>query len=265
MEENINYSTNNLNVQWMEWCEHIRLRTGMHIGRIGDGSNPCDGVYTLFTQILNNSIDEFRRGFGNLIEVTVDCNSFSVRDYGLGIEPKMALQDEYCEMSASQNQGVPLTITIGGIYWGLRLNIALSSSFTIVSHRQAKEEWMKAKNGVIVASGCGISKCPQGTLVSVSPDAEIFGENTIRQQYIEKIVKTSVCPNPGLTILLNGKKYKSENGLLDIVNEHLTEGISYPPIHLKGKNIEIVLVHSQRKESDITSFVNGHFTKDGAE
>lgn len=255
----------------MGWEEHIRLRNGMYIGRIGDGSDPRDGVYTIFKAILNNAVDEFRRGFGNLVEVTVDGNSFSVRDYGRGIERErltMVLQEDkyagsYVYTPDSESHGVPLTISSLSSY-GLRVNIALSSYFYIESHKQGEREWFEKKNGEIVASGRDQNNDVDGTLVKVTPDENIFGPGSINQQFIESIIKRAVFLNKGLTIILNGKEYCSDNGLLDLVNErHLPEDILYPPIHLEGKNIEIVLMHTRSDSSDVISFVNGHFTVDG--
>ena len=238
----------------------------MYLGRIGDGSDPRDGVYSLFKEVLNNAIDEFRRGFGNLIEVFADRNSFSVRDYGRGIESDrvaMVLADNYYEAYTPdpQSNGIPLTIGING--FGLRLNIVLSSSFSAESHKQGAREWWEKKPGGFVESRRAMSNEPDGTRVKVSPDKEIFGADPIREQYVEEIIQTAVCLNKGLTIILNGKKYHSENGLLDLVNERLSEGVLYPPIYLAGKDVEIVLTHTNGEGSDFISFVNGHFTKEG--
>ena len=248
------------------WYEHIRLRAGMYLGRIGDGSDPRDGVYTLFKEILNNAIDEFRRGFGNLIEVSAGKNSFSVRDYGRGIESDrvaMVLADNYYEAYTPdpQSNGVPLTIGIAG--FGLRINIALSSYFLVNSHRHGRLECLEKTHGGFVESRCDVSNEPDGTLVRVSPDKKIFGTDPIREQFVEDIIKMAVCLNKGLTIIFNGKKYHSENGLLDLVLERRAEEVLYPLIYLEGKDIEIVLTHTNSGGPYITSFVNGHYTKNG--
>ena len=142
------------------WYKHIRLRKGMYIGRIGDGSDPRDGGYTLFKEILNNAIDEFRRGFGSQIEVNIDSDTFSVRDYGRGIEPErvtMVLTDSYYEAYTldPKSDGIPLTI--GVKEFGLRFNIALSSYFLVQSRKQGKLEWFEKKPEEIFESGCDVS------------------------------------------------------------------------------------------------------------
>ena len=255
-------------IKTLSWFQHIRLRTSWYIGRIGDGSDPRDGVYTLFKEILNNAIDEFRRGYGTLIEVSSDSQMFSVRDYGRGIAPervKMVLQDYvrigdvYSYTPDPKSDGIPMTIGLGG--YGLKLNVALSSDFLIESYGQKETERFHCARGEVLDSGKKTEL--SGTLVKVSVDHEIFGENPIRTEIIEEIILTSVRLHKGLTITYSGKTYVSEHGLLDIVEEHLTGSPLYPPIHLEGKGIEVVLTHTDGDGTDILSFVNGHFTKEG--
>ena len=252
------------NIRTLEWNKHIRQRPGMYIGRLGNGDNPGDGIYVLLKEIVDNSIDEFSMGFGKQIQITVNDNTVTIRDFGRGIP-----LDSVVKATNNLNTGGKFddsafkkSVGLNGV--GTKAVNALSSSFYIESFRDGQSSWAKYERGILLDSGKkdGVSE-RSGTSVSFSPDTEMFGNYAFNMEYVETMVKNYSYLKKGLTLTLNGTSYKSENGLLDLVNERMEETPLYPPIHLEDTDIEIVLTHGNSYGENIASFVNGQNTRDG--
>ena len=252
------------NIRTLEWNKHIRQRPGMYIGRLGNGDNPGDGIYVLLKEIVDNSIDEFSMGFGKQIQITVNDNTVTIRDFGRGIP-----LDSVVKATNNLNTGGKFddsafkkSVGLNGV--GTKAVNALSSSFYIESFRDGQSSWAKYERGILLDSGKkdGVSE-RNGTFVSFVPDTEMFGNYAFNMEYVETMVKNYSYLKKGLTLTLNGTSYKSENGLLDLVNERMEETPLYPPIHLEDADIEIVLTHGNSYGENIASFVNGQNTRDG--
>ena len=252
------------NIRTLEWNKHIRQRPGMYIGRLGNGDNPGDGIYVLLKEIVDNSIDEFSMGFGKQIQITVSDNTVTIRDFGRGIP-----LDSVVKATNNLNTGGKFddsafkkSVGLNGV--GTKAVNALSSSFYIESFRDGQSSWAKYERGILLDSGKkdGVSE-RSGTYVSFIPDTEMFGNYAFNMEYVETMVKNYSYLKKGLTLTLNGTSYKSENGLLDLVNERMEETPLYPPIHLEDTDIEIVLTHGNSYGENIASFVNGQNTRDG--
>ena len=252
------------NIRTLEWNKHIRQRPGMYIGRLGNGDNPGDGIYVLLKEIVDNSIDEFSMGFGKQIQITVSDNTVTIRDFGRGIP-----LDSVVKATNNLNTGGKFddsafkkSVGLNGV--GTKAVNALSSSFYIESFRDGQSSWAKYERGILLDSGKkdGVSE-RSGTYVSFIPDTEMFGNYAFNMEYVETMVKNYSYLKKGLTLTLNGTSYKSENGLLDLVNERMEETPLYPPIHLEDADIEIVLTHGNSYGENIASFVNGQNTRDG--
>ena len=252
------------NIRTLEWNKHIRQRPGMYIGRLGNGDNPGDGIYVLLKEIVDNSIDEFSMGFGKQIQITVNDNTVTIRDFGRGIP-----LDSVVKATNNLNTGGKFddsafkkSVGLNGV--GTKAVNALSSSFYIESFRDGQSSWAKYERGILLDSGKkdGVSE-RSGTYVSFVPDTEMFGNYAFNMEYVETMVKNYSYLKKGLTLTLNGTSYKSENGLLDLVNERMEETPLYPPIHLEDTDIEIVLTHGNSYGENIASFVNGQNTRDG--
>ncbi|MBR6415675.1 MAG: ATP-binding protein [Bacteroidales bacterium] len=244
--------------------EHIRLRPGMYIGRLGDGSNPGDGIYVLLKEIVDNSIDEFAMGYGKQVQITIQDNEVTVRDFGRGIP-----LDSVVKATSELNTGGKFddsvfkkSVGLNGV--GTKAVNALSSEFYVESFRDGESSWAKYSYGELEDSGrrSGTGE-KNGTLVRFRPDKEMFGRYNFNLEYVETMVKNYSYLKKGLTLVLNGTPYKSENGLLDLVKENLSETPLYEPIHLEGTDIEIVLTHGNSYGENISSFVNGQHTRDG--
>ena len=252
------------NIRTLEWNKHIRQRPGMYIGRLGNGDNPGDGIYVLLKEIVDNSIDEFSMGFGKQIQITVNDNKVTIRDFGRGIP-----LDSVVKATNNLNTGGKFddsafkkSVGLNGV--GTKAVNALSSSFYIESFRDGQSSWAKYERGILLDSGKkdGVSE-RNGTFVSFVPDTEMFGNYAFNMEYVETMVKNYSYLKKGLTLTLNGTSYKSENGLLDLVNERMEETPLYPLIHLEDTDIEIVLTHGNSYGENIASFVNGQNTRDG--
>ena len=252
------------NIRTLEGVEHIRKRPGMYIGRLGDGKNPSDGIYVLLKEVVDNSIDEFSAGFGKQIDITIeDLKTVTIRDYGRGI-PLGSVIKAVSKLNTGakfDNAVFKKSVGLNGV--GTKAVNALSSSFYICSHRDGECSWARFERGELKESGNEATSAKNGTLVTFTPDDLMFGNFSYNLDYVETMVKNYSYLKTGLTIVFNGVKYKSENGLLDLVNENLSEPTLYPPIHLVGEDIEIVLSHCNSYGENITSFVNGQNTRDG--
>ncbi len=250
----------------LEALEHIRLRPGMYIGKLGDGSQPDDGIYVLFKEVMDNAVDEHLAGFGNTIEVTVVDNTVTIRDHGRGI-PLADVRDAASKMNTSgkfDNENYKGSVGLNGV--GLKAANALSESLYVQSFRDGQTAFARFSQGKLLEDS-GIVEVtgnePNGTLIQFKPDATLFKNFEYREEYVEPMIKNYSFLNTGLTINYNGRKYHSRNGLADLVNEYMTNQPLYPLIHFKDKDIEVVITHAQQYGEEFYSFVNGQHTTQG--
>ncbi len=252
-------------VQTLDALTHIRMRTGMYIGRLGDGSHTDDGIYILLKEVIDNSIDEFIMKNGDRIIVQVDeeTKTVSVRDYGRGI-PLGKVIDCVSQMNtgAKYNDEVfQFSVGLNGV--GLKAVNALSSHFLVRATREGKFFEARFSKGILQHSHEGKSKDPSGTYIEFIPDEEIFKGYRFRQELIQKRISYYAFLNYGLTLVFNGMPVQSKNGLLDLINEEITEEKLYEPLHYRGKNLEFALLHTAHYGENYFSFVNGQYTSDG--
>ncbi len=254
------------NIRSLDWKEHIRMRPGMYIGKLGDGSSPDDGIYILIKEVLDNSIDEYVMGAGKTIEVSVKDEIVTIRDYGRGI-PLGKVVDVVSKMNTGgkyDSRAFKKSVGLNGV--GTKAVNALSSYFRVQSIRDGKTAVAEFEKGNIkVKEAPQDSSLRRGTKVTFIPDKEIFTKYKFRNEYIVKMIKNYVYLNPGLTIVFNGEKYFSENGLKDLLEENIAdEFMLFPIIHLKGEDIEVALTYSKAQYSEeYHSFVNGQHTTQG--
>lgn len=252
------------NIRTLDWKEHIRRRPGMYIGKLGDGTHSDDGIYVLLKEAMDNSIDEYMMGFGKTIEVTVEDGKVTVRDHGRGI-PLGKVLDVSSKMNTGgkyDSKAFKKSVGLNGV--GIKAVNALSSYFRISSFREGEVKSAEFERGNIVKdSPITSSSEDNGTLTEFIPDITIFKDYRYQKEHIEPLLKNYVFLNSGLTILLNGKKFHSRNGLVDLLNENMTTESLYPIIHLKGDDIEMVLTHSNQYGEEYYSFVNGQHTTQG--
>jgi topoisomerase-4 subunit B len=254
------------NIRSLDWKEHIRMRPGMYIGKLGDGSSPDDGIYILLKEVLDNSIDEFVMGAGKKIEITIEDSRVKVRDYGRGI-PLGKVVDVVSKMNTGgkyDSRAFKKSVGLNGV--GTKAVNALSSHFKVSSHRDDNIKSALFEQGELVDDPSeSASSKRKGTLVEFIPDPSIFKHYKYRIEYVEKMLRNYVYLNPGLTIILNGEKFYSENGLKDLLEDQSNESdLLYPIIHLKGEDIEVAITHSKTQYSEeYHSFVNGQNTTQG--
>ena len=252
-------------IRSLDWKEHIRLRPGMYIGKMGNGSSPDDGVYILLKEVIDNSIDEFVMGNGKTIEVTVKNNKVSVRDFGRGI-PLGKVIDCVSKINTGAKYDSKVfkkSVGLNGV--GTKAANALSSYFCIRSIRDGKSKFAEFEQG-IVANDEEIQEntSRRGTKVTFIPDEELFGKYRFINEYIEKMMWNYCYLNPGLTIIYNGEKFYSENGLFDLLDQNTEAEMLYPIIHLRGDDIEVAITHCKNQYSEqYYSFVNGQHTVQG--
>ena len=260
---NSNYTDDN--IRTLEGVQHVRMRPGMYIGRLGNGNNPGDGIYVLLKEIIDNSVDEYAMGFGKQIQVEIDPeNHVTVRDFGRGIPLDSVVKAVSILNTGGKFDDKVFKKSVGLNGVGTKAVNALSESFYVCSYREGESSWARFERGELKESGKDSSpKEKNGTLVRFYPDPMMFGKFAYNLDYVETMVKNYSYLKKGLTLTLNGTPYKSENGLLDLVNENLSEEPLYPPIHLEGEDIEIVLSHGRDYGENISSFVNGQNTRDG--
>jgi topoisomerase-4 subunit B len=257
-----NYSEDT--IRTLEWKEHIRRRPGMYIGKLGDGASQDDGIYVLMKEVLDNSIDEFMMGHGKEIHVDVKDRRVSVRDFGRGI-PLGKVKDVASKMNTGAKYDSKVfkkSVGLNGV--GIKAVNALAKSFIIESYREGKKTSIEFSKGELIKeSSAEPTDEKNGTSVVFSPDNELFGDYHYIEEYIENMLKTYVYLNSGLTIVFNGQRMYSENGLRDLLEENMsTEGL-YPIIHLEGEDIEIALTHGNQYGEEYYSFVNGQNTTQG--
>ena len=254
------------NIRSLDWKEHIRMRPGMYIGKLGDGSSPDDGIYILIKEVIDNSIDEFVMGSGKTIEVRIKDKEVRVRDYGRGI-PLGKVVDVVSKMNTGgkyDSRAFKKSVGLNGV--GTKAVNALSSFFKVESIRDNQLKAAEFSSGELIKDlEIEQSTKRKGTKVVFIPDETIFKNFKFRKEYVEKMLKIYVYLNPGLTIDFNGEKFYSENGLKDLLNETIAEeDCTYPIIHLKGEDIEVALTHSRSQYSEeYHSFVNGQNTTQG--
>jgi topoisomerase-4 subunit B len=254
------------NIRSLDWKEHIRMRPGMYIGKLGDGSSPDDGIYILLKEVLDNCIDEFVMGAGKTIEVTIKDKTVTVRDYGRGI-PLGKVIDVVSKMNTGgkyDSLAFKKSVGLNGV--GTKAVNALSNYFRVESVRDEKQKAAEFSAGNLILEEDIIDTTKRkGTKVIFIPDEAIFKNYKFRYEYVIKMLKNYCYLNNGLTILFNGEKYFSENGLKDLLEETISaEDLEYPIIHLKGEDIEIALTHSKTQYSEeYHSFVNGQNTTQG--
>ena len=251
-------------IKTLEGVEHIRRRPGMYIGRLGNGANPGDGIYVLLKEIVDNCIDEFSAGFGNKVIIDIQDKQVRVRDYGRGI-PLGSVVKATSELNTGgkfDDKVFKKSVGLNGV--GTKAVNALSEKFYVESFREGESSWASYERGQLIGSGKKEKVNEKnGTLVVFTPDGEMFNGFDFNMDYVETMVKNYSYLKKGLTLVLNGTAYKSENGLLDLVRENMSETPLYEPIHLEGEDIEIVLTHGNSYGENISSFVNGQNTRDG--
>ena len=264
MPNSSNYTEDN--IKSLDWKEHIRMRPGMYIGKLGNGSSPDDGIYILLKEVLDNSIDEFVMGAGKTIEISINQNGVSVRDYGRGI-PLGKVVDVVSKMNTGgkyDTRAFKKSVGLNGV--GTKAVNALSTNFRVESVRDGKSKHVVFEQGSLIEeSKIEESTKRKGTKVSFVPDVSIFKNYKYRNEYVSKMLKYYVYLNPGLCIVFNGEKYKSDNGLKDLLEDNNDlDKLLYPIIHLKGNDIEIAITHSKVQYSEeYFSFVNGQHTTQG--
>ena len=244
--------------------EHIRLRPGMYVGVVGDGSQPDEALYVLIKEVVDNSIDEFIMGAGRQIDITLADNVVTVRDYGRGI-PLKSLSVAVGQMNTGGKYGgdaFKKTVGLNGV--GVKAVNMLSEEFTARSVRDGEARTVTFAKGLEVSDRweSGVSE-KNGTFISYRVDKEIFGQYAYNLEYVEQKIRNYSYLNLGLTLNFNGKSYVSKNGLLDLVNDNMTEDPLYPPIHLTGEDIEVVITHGTGYGESYDSFVNGQHTTQG--
>ena len=248
----------------LEPREQVRLRPGMWIGKLGDGTQSDDGIYTLIKEVVDNSVDEFTMGYGPLIEITIEDKWVTIRDYGRGIplDKVEACVGVINTSGKYDGAGYKKTVGLNGV--GLKAVNYLSAHFVARSVREGKARTVTFEQGVLVSNVLeeGVTEKP-GTMIRYYVDEEIFGIYNYNLEYVEQKVKNYTYLNTGLVFRLNGKKFESKNGLLDLLNENLGEDVLYTPIHLKGQDIEIAFTHGTGYNETYFSFVNSQHTTQG--
>ncbi|MGC1515816.1 MAG: DNA topoisomerase IV subunit B [Maribacter sp.] len=254
------------NIRSLDWKEHIRLRPGMYIGKLGDGSSADDGIYILLKEVIDNCIDEFVMGSGKTIDISIKDKIVKVRDYGRGI-PLGKVVDVVSKMNTGgkyDSRAFKKSVGLNGV--GTKAVNALSSFFEVQSSRDNQIKTAQFSSGNLEKeTGPEDTTKRKGTKVTFSPDEAIFKNYKYRNEYVERMLKNYVYLNPGLTIVFNGEKFHSENGLKDLLEDNNNvDDMLYPVIHLKGDDIEVAMTHSKTQYSEeYHSFVNGQHTTQG--
>ena len=258
-----NTSYNDGSIVTLEWYEHIRRRSGMYIGRLGNGDRQGDGIYVLLKEVIDNSVDEFSMGFGKRIDITIEENTVTVRDFGRGI-PLGKVVDATSKLNTGgkfDTASFQKSVGMNGV--GTKAVNAMSSDFWVESFRDGQSSFAHYSRGILLDSGLRDTTEKNGTIIRFTPDDQMFEGYSFHMDIVETMVKNYSYLKKGLTLVLNGVPYKSENGLLDLVTENMAETPLYPLIHIEGEDIEIVLTHGNSYGENISSFVNGQNTRDG--
>lgn len=253
-------------IRTLDWKEHIRRRPGMYIGKLGDGSASDDGIYVLLKEVLDNAIDEFMMGYGKQITVEIaEGGVVTVRDFGRGI-PLEKLEDVASKMNTGakyDSKAFKKSVGLNGV--GIKAVNALSTSFIITATRQGQSRTIEFSRGAIISDTALIDTPDEqnGTRVCFIPDAEIFRDFHFEEHHVMPLLKNYTFLNTGLTIIYNGRRYTSRNGLADLLKEKMDTDALYPLIHLKGEDIEVVITHAEQYGEEYYSFVNGQHTTQG--
>jgi topoisomerase-4 subunit B len=256
---------NEASIRSLDWKEHIRLRPGMYIGKLGDGSAPDDGIYVLIKEVIDNCIDEHTMGYGKQVELTIENKSVTVRDYGRGI-PLGKLVDVVSKINTGakyDSKAFQKSVGLNGV--GTKAVNALSQYFKVTAYREGRERTAEFEKGELIKEHKEAKTDePNGTLVNFIPDETVFRNFHYIYEYIDNQLWNYCYLNAGLAMHFNGKKYVSKNGLLDLLLRKTNpDELRYPIIHLKGEDIEIAVSHNNDYGEDIFSFVNGQFTTQG--
>ncbi|MDH0660144.1 MULTISPECIES: DNA topoisomerase IV subunit B [Empedobacter] len=263
LDQQVNYTEDN--IKTLDWREHIRMRPGMYIGKLGDGSSQDDGIYILLKEIVDNCIDEFVMGAGKTIEINLREDEVTVRDYGRGI-PLGKMVDAVSKMNTGgkyDSQAFKKSVGLNGV--GTKAVNALSTSFRVQSIRDGKTRIAEFEQGILAnQEDEKETSLRKGTKITFVPDKSIFLNFKFRKEYVDKMLKNYVYLNPGLKIIFNGEEFFSKDGLKDLLNDNIEEETIYDIIHLKGEDIEIAMTHSSKSYSETYySFVNGQNTTQG--
>ncbi|MBR1720550.1 MAG: type IIA DNA topoisomerase subunit B [Phocaeicola sp.] len=252
------------NIRHLSDMEHVRTRPGMYIGRLGDGSHPEDGIYVLLKEVIDNSIDEFRMHFGNKIEISIEDNlRVSVRDYGRGI-PQGKLIEAVSVLNTGakyDSKAFKKSVGLNGV--GVKAVNALSSHFEVRSFRDGKVRSATFEKGNLQTDQTEDSMAENGTYIFFEPDNTLFKDYSFNSEYVETMLRNYTYLNTGLSLIYNGRKILSRNGLVDMLNDNMTETGIYPIIHLKADDIEIAFTHTSQYGEEYYSFVNGQHTTQG--
>ena len=254
-------------IKSLDWREHIRLRPGMYIGKLGDGSQPEDGIYVLLKEVVDNAIDEHVMGYGKKVEITIDEEQqVTVRDYGRGIP-----LGKLMECAAQINTGAKYdsevfkrSVGLNGV--GIKAVNALSSFFEIQAFRDGQTRSIGFERGLVKyeMKKSKASEGEDGSLISFRPDTESFSTRVhYKHDYVKEMLRFYSWLNPGLTLELNGEKFRSKNGLVDLIEAKLTEAPQYPIIHLVGEDVEVAFTHCTGYGEEYYTFVNGQYTTQG--
>lgn len=228
-------------IRTLEWNQHIRQRPGMYIGRLGDGSDPTDGIYVLLKEVIDNSLDEFTMGFGKEIVITLDEKSVSERDYGRGIPLGSVVKAVSTLNTGGRFDDSVYQKGIGMNGVGTKAVNAMSTDFYVCSYRGGECSWGLFTEGKLLDSGRETTTEKDGTLVSFTPDADLFAGYTFHEDIIKAMLHRYACVKPGLALILNGEKFYSQDGLMDIVKDNITDEPLYPFVLLKGEDIGALL------------------------
>ena len=262
MAEQVSYTEDN--IKSLSWKEHIRMRPGMYIGKLGDGKDADDGIYVLLKEVVDNSIDEHMMGNGKTIEVKIKDGEVRVRDYGRGI-PLGKVVDCVSKINTGgkyDSRAFKKSVGLNGV--GTKAVNALSAEFAVESFRESEAKRAEFSLGELTADvPVEATNKRNGTKITFKPDSEIFKGYKYRMEHVEKLLWNYVYLNTGLSIYLNGEKFKSENGLRDLLETTMDGNPRYPIIHLKNDDIEVAITHSDAYGEDIQSFVNGQYTPQG--
>lgn len=256
---------NEASIRSLDWKEHIRLRPGMYIGKLGDGSAPDDGIYVLIKEVIDNCIDEHTMGYGKQVELTIENKTVSVRDYGRGI-PLGKLVDVVSKINTGakyDSKAFQKSVGLNGV--GTKAVNALSQYFKVTAYRDGKERTAEFEKGELIKEHKETKTTePNGTFVSFIPDETVFRNYHFIHEYLDNQLWNYCYLNAGLAMHFNGKKYVSKNGLLDLLLRKTNpDELRYPIVHLKGEDIEVAISHNNDYGEDIFSFVNGQFTTQG--
>lgn len=252
------------NIRHLSDMEHVRTRPGMYIGRLGDGSLPEDGIYVLLKEVVDNSIDEFKMNAGDRIEVDLDDNlRVTVRDYGRGI-PQGKLVEAVSMLNTGgkyDSKAFKKSVGLNGV--GVKAVNALSSHFEVRSYRDGKVRELVFERGTLKSDVTKKNNDENGTFIFFEPDDTLFKNYRFRDEYVETMLRNYTYLNAGLTIMYNGRRIKSRNGLEDLLNDNMTVDGLYPIVHIKGEDIEIAFTHTNQYGEEYHSFVNGQHTTQG--